>query len=139
MAFVSTGITLLFGTSGFEAEFLDIEPPAFERGYVETSHQGTTGGHTFTPKELIDYGELVANFAFDPATDPPIDGAAETVTITWPDDETWVATMFMTSYKGGGTFEDKAVGSATFKVSGAVAITDASASASASSSGSGSE
>jgi len=120
---VATGITIVFGTSGFSAELLDITAPTGTREPINTSHQGTSGQHTFTPADLMDWGSLEISFHFAPSTDPPIDGAAETVTITWPDATTWAFSGFMTDYSASAPLNDKMTGSATVKVSGDVTIT----------------
>lgn len=117
---VATGITLVFGTSGFTAELLDMTPPEGSREAIQTSHQGTTGQHTFTPADLVDWGELRIDFHFNPATEPPINEAVEELTLTWPDGDTWVFNGFMTNYSGGAVLNEKMTGSATIKVSGDV-------------------
>ena len=56
--------------------------------------------------------------------------AAETVTITWPDSDTWAFTGFMTNYAGDAPHNGLMTGTATVKVSGDVTISSASASGS---------
>lgn len=122
MASISHGVTVVFGTSGFEADITDVKPPAMSRDSVETSHQGTTDYKTYIPASLIDTGELGIDFNFDPTTEPPIDQDAETVTLTLPT-AVWSFSGFMTNYEGNGPHNDKMTGSATVKLSGAIGIT----------------
>ncbi|MHC4867867.1 MAG: hypothetical protein ACYTEX_27670 [Planctomycetota bacterium] len=65
---------------------------------------------------MVDNGELLINFHFNPDTEPPIDAAAETITITFPSTATWAFSGFMTNYAPEGTFESKMVASATVVV-----------------------
>ena len=120
---IATGITIVFGTSGFSAELTDITAPEAARDAVESSHQGTTTARTFIPQDLVDWGSLEIDFNFDPSTDPPVDATAETVTITWPDATTWAFSGFMTNYSASAPLNDKMTGSATVKVTGDVTIT----------------
>jgi hypothetical protein len=122
---VGTGFTIVFGTSAFTAELLEITPPPQSRESFDTSHQGTTTARTKTPGTLVDNGELLINFHFNPDTEPPIDAAAETITITFPSTATWAFSGFMTNYAPEGTFENKMVASATVVVSGDIAVTAA--------------
>lgn len=122
---VATGITVVFGTSGFSADITDITPPEASVESLETSHQGTTTAKTFTPADLIDWGEMRIDFHFDEDTDPPVGSAAETVTLTWPDTSTWAFSGFMTNYSGSGPLNGLMSGSATVKVTGDVTITGA--------------
>jgi len=123
MADIGTGITIVFGTSGFAANIIDVDAPTGTRGKVDSTHQGTTTARTKIPTDLIDWDDATITMEFNPATDPPIDGAAETITITWPDSTTWTFTGFMTEYKGGAQLEDKMTGSFTLAISGDVTIT----------------
>lgn len=120
---ISTGFTIAFGTSGFTAQILDVTPPGSERESIETSHQGTVTWKTFLPADLVNNGELEFTGHHNPDTDPPIDGATEQVTLTFPSDATWVFQGFMTGYKPSWPFEDKGVFTATIKVTGAITIT----------------
>jgi len=122
--FVSTGIVITF-QSGFMAELLDVTPPAATRKSIETSHQGSSLVHSFTPSLLADWGECGVEMAFAPATSIPINEAAEEVTITFPDStaSVWTFDAFLTNYAPKGPLEDRATASATLKVTGGVTIT----------------
>jgi hypothetical protein len=112
--------------SGFFAEVLDISPPSGSREAIDTSHMLSVGAREFCPGTLIDWGEMSVDMILDPGVRPPIDDAEETVTITFPDGETWEFTGFMTGYDPSVPLEDRMTATATVKVSGDVTITDVS-------------
>lgn len=124
MAVVGTGITITFSSSFF-AEILEVTGPSASRVSIQTSHMGTVGNHTFTPGDLVDWGELSVSIAFNPVTDPPIGSAPETVTITWPNSgtATWAFTGFMIGFTPKGPLEDRCTADCTIKVSGDVTVT----------------
>lgn len=122
MVDIATGITMVFATSGFTCEIIDVTSPKYTRGKVDTTHQGTTTARTSIPTDLIDWDDCVITFAFDAGTDPPAN-AGEQITITFPDASTWVFTGYFTEYGGEAPLDDKMVGSATLGISGDVAIT----------------
>lgn len=117
------GITITF-SSGFFAQIIGVTPPGSSREAIDTSHTETTGGDmTFIPSDLIDNGELQVELNFNPGTTPPIDSAAETVTITFASGTTWAFTGFMTNYEPDAPIDDRMTASCTVKVSGAITIT----------------
>ena len=126
---VSTGITIAFGTSGFSAQITDVTLPTQERESIETSHQGTIKGKTFTPADLHDAGQVEFDINFNPDTYPPISEAEEQIVITFPAGATWTFQGFMTSYAAGAPLNEKMTGSVVVKVSGEIDI-DAAATAS---------
>lgn len=92
--------------SGFFANILSISHRGITREAVPTTHSGTTNGFkTFTPSDLIDWGELDVRIQFNKNSRPPIDDAAETCTVTFPlaagesSAATWAATAFMTNFE----------------------------------------
>lgn len=99
MADQGTGTTIVFGTSGFTADIESISLSGIERESIPTSHLGTVDWQTFMPADLADPGESSLNFQFDPADadDIPINAAAETITITWPDGTTRECSGFIRS------------------------------------------
>ena len=113
----STGYTTFFG------EILDISPPDGTLESIETSHMGTTVAKTFTPADLIDWGELNCQLAYDPAEDPPF-GTVATFTITFPDSTatTWIFSGFLTGLDPTVPLEGRATADVTIKVSGDVAV-----------------
>ena len=127
---VATGITIVFGTSGFSAQITDVTPPGVERESIETSHQGTVNAKTFTPADLHDPGGLDFEGNFNPDTYPPINEAEEEVVITFPAGATWTFQGFMTNYQPAAPLNEKMTFSATIKATGEIDI-DAAATASA--------
>jgi len=118
---VGTGTTITFGTSGFSADILSISSGGFTREAYETTHMGTTSDMTFEPKKLVDNGSLDIEFAFDPDAQPPIGGATETVTITFPlptgglTAATLVGSGFITDFSFSAEVEERMTASATLK------------------------
>ena len=126
---VGTGTTIVFGTSGFSADLLSVSAGGASRESYDTTHMGTTGSKTFAPTSLVDQGTLDIEFAFDPDEQPPISGAIETVTITFPlpDGGSTAATLvgsgFVTDFSFSAEVEERMTGSATLKWSGGVTWT----------------
>jgi hypothetical protein len=120
---IGTGITISFSSSFF-AEILDVSPPNASRESIATSHMGTSAAHTFMPADLVDWGELTVEMAFDPSTTPPITSAAEAIVITFADSaaSTWSFSGYMTSFEPSAPLEDRMTASATIKVTGAVTV-----------------
>jgi len=119
---IATGITIVFGTSGFTADILDMTPPGLSRESIDTTHQGTTGAKEFIPADLYDGGELQFDIHFQPGTNPPIDGAVETITITYPDSTTWAFSGFMTGYEPTAPLEGKMTATVTIKVTDEITV-----------------
>lgn len=127
---LGTGTSITFGTSGFTANLLTVNPVSASRPAIDTTHLGTTTARTFTPADLIDWGNLEITFQFDVDDEPPIGTAAETITITFPlssggstagDIE---GTGFMTDFSSEVQLEELMTGSATIKWSGDLTWTD---------------
>jgi hypothetical protein len=55
---------------------------------------------------------------FNPATAPPIGGAPETVTITYPDTSTVAGSGFLTDYDNESPYDNLMTATATIKFSG---------------------
>ena len=119
---VATGMTVVFGTSAFSAQILDIRPPGAKRGEIDTSHMGTSVNKTFTPEDFVDRGEMEMDIHFNPDTTPPIAAAAETITITFPAAATWAFTGFVTEYMPDAPLNNKMTATVKVKVSGAITI-----------------
>lgn len=126
---VGTGTTIVFGTSAFSADLLSVNSSGMTREAFETSHMGTTSDMTFSPKNLVDNGTIDIEFAFDPDAQPPIAGAVETVTITFPLPDggisaaTLVGSGFITDFSFGAELEERMTATATLKWSGGVTWT----------------
>lgn len=115
---VGTGTTVVFGTSAYSAELLDVRWGGINRASVPSSHMGSTNGMTFIPGKLYDPGEISLDYHFKDNASPPITGAAETITITFPDAETWAASGFVTGFEFTDPMEDKMVATVTVKMTG---------------------
>ena len=119
MADVGTGTTIVFGTSAFSADITSLKASGISRDSYETTHMGTTGAMTKSPKNLTDEGGIDIEFSFDPDNQPPISGVTETVTITFPmpSGGTTAATLigsgFVTDWEWSAEVEEKMTGSAT--------------------------
>ena len=123
MAKLGTGLAVTFA-SGFLAEIIDGTPPEATRESVDTTHMLTTTARTFTPSDLIDWGEASFDIAFDPGERPPIDQVAETITLTFRDGETWEFTGFMTGFAPANPLEERCTATCRIKVSGDVTVTN---------------
>ena len=95
---ITTGVTLTGGTSGVQAKILSLDMGDFEREPIPTSTFDTTGGKTFIPDVLVDYGEISGRMQFASAALPPITADAETWTVDWGDDS-WSCSGFMTRFR----------------------------------------
>jgi len=129
---VSSAITIVFATSGFSAEVLDVDWGGISRDAIDVTHQaspadaaGSFGRREFLPKDFSDPGELTFGIHFNPDTEVPIDAAPEVVTVTWPSGATWAGTGFITSYEPSAPLDDKMTGNITVKFSGQVTVTAA--------------
>lgn len=125
MADTGFGTTITFST-GFIAEIRNITGPSMSREFIDTSHAGTSGGYrTYIPQDLADGGELEVEMLFDPSADPPIDSAAETVTVTWPDTSTWAFSGALVGFDPTAPYDDLMTATARIKVLGAITVTPA--------------
>jgi hypothetical protein len=128
---IGTGASIVFGTSGFTAEWLDFEFGSITREAINVSHMGTTSWHDFDPVDLVDPGNLDVEFHFFLNDGlPPIDQAKETITLTFPKTASGVTTAgdiegtgFMTELSFGVPLEDKMVARGTIKWDGALTFT----------------
>ena len=121
---VGTGTTILFGTSAFSANLLSIDWSR-SRGFFETSHMGTTVSHAYAPNDLVDNGEITCEYFFDGGDDPPIDAAAEPITIDWAGEginNKWAASGFVIAVNPSAPHEDRMVMSMTIKITGGVTL-----------------
>lgn len=124
-----TGASITFGTSSFSATVTAINGEAIERVAIETSHLGTTTARTFIPGDLFDPGEVSLELLFDPDNKPPLNGAAETITVTFPvaagetNGATWAASGFVTGFSYGVPLEELMTGTMTIKLSGDITVT----------------
>ena len=124
MADEGFGVTVTFDT-GFCAEILSVGWDGLERGDIETSHSGTSGGwRTFQPSDLKNPGEVSVELQFDPDAEPPIEAAAETVTVTFPippggnTAATWACSGYLRSMSAAVPYDGKMTATAVIKFSG---------------------
>ena len=78
----SHGTSITFST-GFFAKVLDVSYTGLERTAIDVTNMDSTNAKEFIPAALYDAGGLEVTMLYDGAEDPPIDQAAETVTIDW--------------------------------------------------------
>lgn len=114
---LATGITVGFA-SGFFAQILNVDEDEMTREAIQTSHMGTTGGHTFIPSKLYDPGGVTVEMLHDGEVAPPIQGATEEVSVGYPDGTGYSIDGFMTGYKRVGALEDMIRATARIKFSG---------------------
>lgn len=86
MALTSTGhgATLTMATSGFTALFTTLGGFEQAREALDTSHLGTLDWRTKIPGDLVDPGAISGTFWYDVDSQPPITGAPEEITLTFP-------------------------------------------------------
>lgn len=119
------GSTIVFGTSSFSFELLDLDGPELLREMIRTSHMGTTTEHTKVPDDLSEVGEVSITGHFNGSLDPPINGALETVTVDWAGDgmgNTWAASMAMTRFRPRASMGEMMTFEATLEGSGGITV-----------------
>ena len=135
---VSTGLTIVFGTSGFSAQIIGAGISGKSRKAIDVSHMGTAtpgaledGNMVFIPGRLSDPGSLDVEFHYNPDTIPPIDLAEEVITVTYPkapgDTSATIKVFngFFTSHDEAYPLDDKMVLSGTIKITGPIVTTKA--------------
>lgn len=134
---IGTGAVITFSSSFF-AQITNISWSGISRPSIDSSHMGIAaagaakfGNRLYIPGDLIDPGELSVDMHFNPITDPPIAGSAETVTVTFGkfgSDSTgtsYAGSGFLTDWEFTVPIEELMTASATIKFSGNITITDA--------------
>lgn len=127
---VGTGTTITFASSGFTAQITNVSLSDIQRASVDITHMGSTTKE-YMPGDLVDWGSIEIEILFDPDTWPPIDQAAETVTVTFPipsgksSGATAYGSGFLTKESGTVGLEEAMKMSCTLKWAGAVSFTDA--------------
>ena len=125
MAIESQGLTITFGTSSWTAELTSVNQNDVSREALDTTTLATTTAKTFIPSELFDGGNLEVEFLHETDEQPPYDGVAETITITFPKESSGSSVAgsvafsgFMTNYSWTAPMGELVTGSATIKVTG---------------------
>jgi len=129
---VGTDTRIAFATSGFTADLLSLGGADITREVVETTHMETATWRTYMPGDLTDPGSSDMEIAFDPDDQPPITGAVETITITFPvpagmtNGATRACSGFVSNWSWGPlTIDERMTASITIKWTGAPAWGDA--------------
>lgn len=119
---VGTGATMTFGTSSYAVEITGINLSGVSRAVIDTTHLGTTGARTKRPGDLYEPGTIQCEIHWDPDEQPPITGAEETVTLTFPIEAgnssgaSLAATGFISEFSAAVPLEDKMTGSYTVQL-----------------------
>jgi hypothetical protein len=118
-----TGTTITFSSSFFQGAVVEMNWSGIERTPLETTNANQVNegtpiyGKQFTPSVLYDPGEVEIRLLFDETMNPPITGAAETVTVTFPGSSFWSATGFMTRFEITGQLDGLWEARSTLKLS----------------------
>lgn len=123
MPVVGTGITIS-GGGGFAAEILNIEDAQMQRARIPASHMGSAN-MDYLPGQLVDWGQLDIEIAFDPKSIPPLGLATEVWTITYPDGSTWARSGFAENFRYTGPLEERMTGTLTVKFTGDLTVVPA--------------
>lgn len=127
------GATVTLGTATWDtaAKIVSVAFDAIARAALETTYLGTTGGRTFMPEDLPDYGSVTFEFLHIDSIAPPY-AAAETITVTYPTavgqstPATVACSGFLLDYTPGGAAVGELMkGSAKYKFTGAMTFTAA--------------
>lgn len=122
---IGNGGSVTFGTSSWSAAITNIEWGGLEREAIETTHLGTTTAKSFMPSDLYDPGDLTLTVNYDPNVPPPYTGAAETITVTYPNGATYAGSGFIVSFTPGGMAVDELMeAEVKIKFTGAITQTD---------------
>jgi len=119
-----TGTTITFGTTGYSAGIISVDGPGLERDAIDATLMSTTSAKEYIVATLYDAGTLELTVEHDPAVDPPISNAAETITIDWAGSGvgTWSFSGFCTGYKPGAAIGERMTASMSVKATGAVTM-----------------
>lgn len=118
------GTSITFQTGWF-AYITSVNASGRHRDPLETTNMASTSGWaTFIPSKIQEAGELKVGFIYDPDKTPPVDQAAETVTLTFPvptgktNPATFACSGFMTDFDFTGEVKGLFTANATLKFSG---------------------
>lgn len=115
---VGTGTVLAY--TGFTMELLSVSWGGISRQSIDTTHMQTTGARTKMPSDLYEAGEISVDVHFMTDEAPPITAPASSLTVTFPDDEDWGGSAFMTEFEFTDPLEDKMLASAVFAAAGTI-------------------
>ena len=123
-AIIGTGLTVTF-QSGLFAEILSVSWSGVSRATIDATHMLVTGGMEYLAGSLYDPGTLEVELQMDNpdgAWITMMTAAAETVTVTFSNSNTWIASGFATDFTWTGPLEDRLTATTTLKLSGDVAL-----------------
>jgi len=115
------GTTITFGTSGFAAKLIDVEGPGEERVAIDVTTMDSSVIEYL--ESLVDGGSVNCTFQYLGSDDPPIDAAAEDITVDWAGAGAGHKTEFsgfMTGFNPRAASRERMTANATIKVAGAV-------------------
>jgi len=84
---------------------------------------GKFGNLPKVPGDVVDPGELEVQFNFNPDTLPPLEGSAESCTITFDEGATWSGSAFMREFSVGVPMDGVMSGRAILAFSGNITVT----------------
>lgn len=118
---IGTAATVTFADT-WVFEMIDLSWSGMERNFIDSSHLGTTVARTFLIGDLYDPGALTiqGHLDTDTAGNPIINGAMNTVTLTFPNAKTYLAQGALQSHEISVPLEDKMTVTAVIKFSGAI-------------------
>lgn len=119
---IGTSATVVFGTSAWAFEMIDLSWSGMERNFIDSSHLGTTVARTFLLGDLYDPGALTiqGHLDTDSTGNPILTNALETITLTFPNAKTYLASGGLQSHEVSVPLEDKMTVTAVLKFSGAI-------------------
>ena len=124
---IGTGTTVTFATTVFAPQVTNVSWDGISREAIDSSHMGTTGARTSVAGDLYDPGELTLEIWF---VTSEVSGAkemwtkpSETITVTYPDGGTFVASGFCTGFTLNDPVEDGMTATITFKIAGDITVT----------------
>lgn len=121
---VLTGTRIVFETSGFAARVVSFDWGDIQRASIDsTTFQDSA--KKFKPQKLSSGGVLSLETHFNPDDPPPLEGSIERITITFNDNSTWSALMFVQSFEFLGERESLVIGGFELKIVGEVSTTEA--------------
>lgn len=124
MSDVGTGTTIVFATSAFTADVLSINGNDISRPSIDVTKMASSAYREFIPGKLVDGGSIEVEALFDPDNQPPVDQAAETITITFPipagglTGATFVFVGYVETWSWADPLEDRMTATMTIKVAG---------------------
>jgi hypothetical protein len=108
----------------FCAQIRKASKKGMQRKDINTSHASTqNNAMTFIPDDLYDAGSVDVEMIFDANATPPIDHAAETISIVYPNGASFSCSGFMTNYDDEAPYDDLMTASCTLKFSGHFTLT----------------